>query len=227
MVSRQKVWVDQVTVLAPLSEATEHSDPAELIACPHCDALFHVRPPEAGQRAVCARCGTVLIAPKTNAWLRILVLAVTVMILMIGALFFPFLRLQVAGLSSDASLFDAVRAFAGGATAPLTVAVATLIILIPILRVLLMAYLLGPLVYRGRPPPQAAMAFRLSEDLRPWSMAEIFVIGVAVALVKLADLAQVVFGPAFWMFAAMVIVAALQDGFMCRWTLWRTLEQNR
>ena len=34
------------------------------------------------------------------------------------------------------------------------------------------------------------MAFRLAEALQPWSMAEIFVIGCAVALVKIADLAE-------------------------------------
>jgi paraquat-inducible protein A len=100
-------------------------------------------------------------------------------------------------------------------------------VLIPILRVLLITYVLTPLVLGRRPMRHAAAAFRLSEDLRPWSMAEIFVIGVAVALVKVADLAQVVLGPAFWMFAALVIVTVLQDTFMCRWSLWRTLEERR
>ena len=36
----------------------------------------------------------------------------------------------------------------------------------------------------------------------PWSMAEIFVIGVAVALVKVSGLASVTLGPAFWSFVA-------------------------
>lgn len=176
---------------------------------------------------MCRRCGTVLIAPKAGAYLHILILAVAVVILMIGAIFFPFLQLRVAGMHSDASVFDTARAFAQGETAPLAIAVAALIVLIPITRVLLIAYVLTPLVLGRRPMPHAASAFRLSEDLRPWSMAEIFVIGVAVALVKVADLAQVVLGPAFWMFAALVVVTVLQDTLMCRWSLWHTLEERR
>lgn len=203
------------------------SEIEELIACPHCDALHHAMLPESGQRAICRRCGAVLISPRTGAYMQILMLAVTVMILMVGAVFFPFLQLRVAGLRSDASVFDAARAFAEGETAPLSIAVAALIVLIPILRVLLIAYVLTPLVLGRAPARHAAAAFRLSEDLRPWSMAEIFVIGVAVALVKVADLAQVVLGPAFWMFAALVVVTVLQDTLMCRWSLWYTLEQRR
>ena len=154
-------------------------------------------------------------------------LAVTVMILMVGAIFFPFLQLRAVGLHSSASVFDAARAFAQGETAPLAIAVAALIVVIPIMRVLLIAYVLAPLVLGRRAFRHAAAAFRLSEDLRPWSMAEIFVIGVAVALVKVADLAHVILGPAFWMFGALVVVTILQDTLMCRWSLWRTIEEQR
>ena len=85
---------------------------------------------------------------------------------------------------------------------------------------------IGPLV-AGRPPfAGATRAFRLSERLRPWSMAEIFIIGVAVALVKVAGLATVSLGPAFWAFAILVLVTVLQDNAMCRYTIWKTLEQR-
>ena len=210
-----------------MTRTDPQADIDQLIACPQCDALHHATMPQTGQRAICRRCGTVLISPKTGASLHVLVLAITVMILMIGAMFFPFLRLRVAGLHSDASVFDAARTFAQGETAPLAVAVAALIVLIPTTRALLISYVLTPLVLGRRPPRHAAIAFRVSEDLRPWSMAEIFVIGVAVALVKVADLAQVILGPAFWMFAALVVVTVLQDTAMDRWTLWRTLEERR
>jgi paraquat-inducible protein A len=203
------------------------SDISELIACPNCDALHHARIPAAGERAVCHRCGTILISPRSGAYLQILTLAVTVMILMTAALFLPFLELRVAGLQAKASVFDAVRAFADDGAAFLTVTMAALVVLIPVTRVLLLIYVLGPTVWRGRPPRSAAVAFRLSEDLKPWSMSEIFIIGVAVALVKVVDLARVELGPAFWLFGALVVVTVLQDGLMCRWSLWRTLETQR
>lgn len=76
------------------------------------------------------------------------------------------------------------------------------------------------------PPPVARPAFRLAERLRPWSMAEIFALGCAVSLVKIADLAQISFGPAFWMFSSLVIVSVVQDNMMCRWSVWNAIEQG-
>jgi paraquat-inducible protein A len=58
-------------------------------------------------------------------------------------------------------------------------------------------------------------------------MAEIFAIGCAVSLVKVADLAKIDFGPAFWMFASVVVIIMVQDSFMCRWSVWKSLDQER
>ncbi len=69
--------------------------------------------------------------------------------------------------------------------------------------------------------------FSLSEALRPWSMAEIFAIGCAVALVKVVDLADVSFGPGFWMFACLVVLVVVQDNFMCRWSVWNSLSPQK
>ena len=72
----------------------------------------------------------------------------------------------------------------------------------------------------------AAKAFRMSEALRPWSMAEIFAIGCAVALIKITDLADVEFGPAFWMFSALALLVVLQDQVLCRWSVWTSLTKT-
>lgn len=199
----------------------------EMIACPQCDALYHARLPDDGERIVCSRCHTVLISSRQGAYYRIIALALTVVILMAGATFFPFLDVAVAGLSNNASVFDAALAFlSGGYMSALAVAVMLLIVVVPIARSCLVIYTLIPLASGRRPYPGARRAFRWAEDLRPWSMAEIFVIGCAVALVKVTDLAQVGYGPAFWMFAALVVVIVLQDGATDKWTIWRSLDKE-
>lgn len=58
-------------------------------------------------------------------------------------------------------------------------------------------------------------------------MAEIFIIGVAVALVKVSGLARVGLGPAFWAFAALLVVTILTDSSICRLTVWKTLKTRR
>jgi paraquat-inducible protein A len=124
----------------------------------------------------------------------------------------------------DASILQAAFVFEGGLSV-LAVAVLFFIVVIPALRLLLLIYVLVPII-RDRPPaPLARPAFRLSEGLVPWSMAEIFAIGCAVALVKLSDLADVAFGPAAWMFAVLVVLVVATDGLMCRYSIWASLDQ--
>lgn len=198
----------------------------DLIACPHCDAVYRVTEPQKGERAVCARCHTVLIAPRHRAGKQIIAIALAVVVLVIAATVFPFLSVKAAGVANQSSILDAALAFSSsGLLAVLSLAVAALIVFIPVLRALLVIYVLAPVV-RDRPPfPGAIRAFRISEALRPWSMAEIFAIGCAVALIKVADLAQVNFGPAFWMFSVLVILVVVQDSFMCRYSVWKSLER--
>jgi paraquat-inducible protein A len=197
----------------------------QLIACPRCDAVYHVEEPGMGERAVCARCHNVLIAPRKRAGKQIIAIALAIVVLVVAATIFPFLSIRAAGVSHGSSVLDAALAFSSSSLlVVLTLAVAALIVFIPVLRALLVIYVLTPVVFDRPPWPGAIRAFRLSEGLRPWSMAEIFAIGCAVALVKVADLADVHFGPAFWMFSALVVLMMLKDSYMCRYSVWKSLE---
>lgn len=198
-----------------------------LIVCPRCDAAYQLARPKNGERAVCQRCHKTLIAPRRNAGLRIIAVAVAVLVLITGAAVLPFLTIDAAGNRNAVSILDAALAFSGGPMIFLALVTAALIIFIPMLRVILTIYVLVPVVLDRPPARHAVPAFRLSEALRPWSMAEIFAIGCAVALVKVADLAHVGFGPAFWMFGALVVLVVAQDSYMCKWSVWNSLEHPK
>lgn len=202
-------------------------DPNTLIGCPQCDATYTLAAPKSGETAHCARCGYRLIAPRKKAGMQIIMLSLTIAVLVIAASVFPFLTISAAGRSNSVSILQAALVFSDGILVVLALATAALIIFIPLLRVLLSLYVLTPVVF-DRPPARGAVkAFRLSEALRPWSMAEIFAIGCAVALVKVTDLADVQFGPAFWMFTILVFLVVLQDTFLCRWSVWNSLDKTR
>lgn len=202
-------------------------DPDRLIACPNCDALQLDAPVPVGAMARCHRCGTVLMAPREQAMTRIVMLAATALVLMVAAVFFPFLEISAGGMVQRSSLLDAVLAFSSGLMLPLTFATAALIIVLPSLRLASIVYALAPMALGWHPARHAVPVFRLAQALRPWAMAEIFIVGVAVALVKVAGLAKLSFGPAFWTFSALVLVTVLSDTFMCRISVWKTLEERR
>lgn len=208
--------------------ADAHSLPLEkLIVCPRCDAVFMLERPTNGERASCGRCGTVLIKPRKKAGLQIIAVSLAVAILIVAASILPFLTLSAAGTSNSVSILDAALAFSSGPLIVLALATAALIIVIPLMRVLLAIYVLVPIVLDRPPARGATQAFRLSEAMRPWSMAEIFAIGCAVALVKITQLADVAFGPAFWMFTALVLLVVVQDSIMDRWSVWNSLDKEQ
>lgn len=199
---------------------------AGLIACPSCDALHIEEELELGETARCIRCNAILARPRAGAFSRIIALSFTSLVLIVSAIFFPFLEISRMGIGNATSLFGVALAFSDGWLMPLTIAVLVLIVALPALRALLLVYTLTPLAM-GRPPwRHAVAAFRLSEAMRPWSMAEIFIIGTSVALVKVAGLASVSFGPAFWAFCALILVNVVSQAFTSVTTIWDAIEDG-
>ena len=197
----------------------------DLLACPECDTLHRTATLPENARAYCQRCGTLLLTSRPAAIAQILSLSLTGFVLMIIAVTFPFLALDAGGMHSAASVLDAVMAFRDGWAFPLSLAVAGFIIVLPLLRLAALIYALGPLVRDAKPHRHAREAFGLAETLRPWSMAEIFVIGVSIALVKIAGMATVTIGPAFWAFTGVVLITVLKNTLINRYAIWETFDQ--
>lgn len=200
----------------------QDSDLDALFACPTCDALYE---PRGEQRLDCDRCHRVLIAPERRAGLWQVGIALATAALIYGAVVLPFLTIKRFWISNDTTLVEAALAF-DGPLLVLSVAVLSLILLLPALRLGLTLYVMLPVVMGIGALPGAARAFRWSESLRPWSMAEIFIIGCGVALFKIVAMAEVTFGPAFYMFAAAVVLLWVQDRILCRHSLWKAVDNG-
>lgn len=195
----------------------------QIIACPVCDTMYQVDDDIAATASICRRCGHRLTYGKREAIVRVVGLALTSTILLGLAMFLPFLNLSTGGRTNSASLVDVVAGFADGYLLPLTVVVLGFILVLPLTRFMLLIFALGPVAFSRPALSGAALALRWAFRLKPWAMAEIFMIGVAVALVKLAGIATIGTGPAFWALAAVVLITAYQETLMCRHTLWTEL----
>ena len=201
----------------------QSDDLGHLIACPTCDALVSIDPDDSDARVSCERCHTALVTPSRRAGLKIMGLAAVSVALVYGAATQPFLSIKRFGFSRDRTLIETALAFEG-ALLVLSLAVLALILVLPLVRLLLTIYVLAPLTAGRKAFRGARTAFRLAEALRPWSMAEIFALGAGVALIKIADLAHVTLGPAFWMFAVLVVLLVVQNTLTCRFSIWKALE---
>lgn len=124
---------------------------SDLIACPVCDMLHREVAVPPGGRLRCRRCNAILLTDRPSTIDHTLAGAFGSVILLVAALCFPFLQLSAAGFTRDATLLDAVTAFSGGILAPLSFAVGLLVVILPLIRAISLAYVLWPLRV-GRPP---------------------------------------------------------------------------
>ncbi|MDQ8186575.1 paraquat-inducible protein A [Pelagicoccus sp. SDUM812002] len=58
---------------------------------------------------------------------------------------------------------------------------------------------------RGNPSLRWKRVASLIEHLHPWCMADVFLVGTLVSLIKVASLAEVSFGVSFWSFVVFVV----------------------
>ncbi|MGB0409986.1 MAG: paraquat-inducible protein A [Pikeienuella sp.] len=205
-----------------MTDTTAETAPVPLIACYSCDALLHERTAPQGSRVRCPRCHVILTAERHLSIDSVLTTSFATLVLLAAALSLPFISLSAGGRMKDAAVLDAAFA-AGGDSWLLAIAVGAMIALIPAMRACALLYTLLPLRVGAPAFRHARAAFRLAIELRPWSMMEIFVIGVAVALVKVADLATIGLGSAFWLFVVLGALTVIEDASLCRRTVWRMI----
>lgn len=189
-----------------------------LCACPLCDAL-HRRPPlRRGEKAVCLRCGSVLVRRHRLAPAQVLALAVAALVMFAIANAFPIVDLRVQGLHSGTTLFGSVAALWREGRQLMAVLVCATTQVFPLLDLLCMVALLAAVQRRDRPAWFAPL-LRFVQELRPWGMIEVFMLGVVVSLVKLSGMAAILPGVALWAFAVLTLLMAAVLSFHPR-QLW-------
>ena len=200
--------------------------PEDLVACPGCDLLHRRRALRPGEVARCARCGAVLETRKPGTVDRVIAASLAMVALVALAVTGPFLTLRELGLERTVSLLDASAALGAGGS-PLGVLLLLVIAGLPTARALAHLYVLAPWRLGWGMARGAAAVFRWSSSMRPWAMAEIFMIGVAVSMVKIAGIAAITPGPAFWALGGAVAVLAFENAALCRETVWRLIGESR
>jgi paraquat-inducible protein A len=123
------------------------------------------------------------------------------------------------------TLFGAVRVLYRDGMWPLAGLVFVTTVLMPAVQTAAMAHLLIPLRL-GRVPYRADFVFRILNLAGPWGMTEVLILGLLVALVKLAHIASVVPGPALWTFGALMLLLAAASAAFDPRELWLRINHG-
>ena len=191
-----------------------------MIACHECDLLLREPALPPGGRAFCPRCGAVACSRSRGTIDHTLAWSATVLVLLVLANAFPIVSLQVGPHATQSTLMGGARSlYEQGMPAVAALVLVTLVIA-PALIFSLLIYLLAP-VRLGRMAPGFAPLLRCIRKLGPWQMFDVFMLGIIVSVVKLAQLASVVPGPGLWAFLALMFAAVAAAGSFDPEAIWR------
>ena len=194
-----------------------------LVACPTCDALQRVDADAGGVAQRCVRCGTVVRHKSNRATDHALPLTVAAAICLLVGNVFPVVAIEANGNTTSSTLVGASLALhLQGMNAVAAVVFLTTIV-IPVIEIACVTCLL--VLARGRHLARpTGVLLRFRDRLRPWNMIEIFVLGAFVAIVKLGDLARIIFGAGMWSLLAFTFLYAMALGAFDRDLLWQEAD---
>ncbi len=195
------------------------SKAGEIIACHECDHLHYYELIPKGAKACCRYCGHLLYRHVPDSVNRSLALYITALLLLIIANAFPFLSLELGGREVENILFSGGWAMYQMGMGELGLLIFATSILFPFIVVLGMLYLLV-FIRAGQYPPYAGYVYRLVNGLLPWSLVGVFMLGTLISIVKLQDLANVIFGPALFAFSVLLIIYTAARTSFDPATLW-------
>jgi paraquat-inducible protein A len=196
---------------------------ATLITCPDCDLLQRIPEVPAGASVRCPRCDKELWRHKPDSLNRTFAMTLAALALYLIANCVPMLGLSAAGREAFTTVIGGTHQLWLNGQQVVAVLVLFTAVISPALQIaFLLLIVLG--CQRERPSFWVGLLLRHVHFTRTWSMIEVMLLGVLVALTKIADYAHVILGTAlFALFGLVILLAAIQSSFDPR-EVWERIE---
>jgi paraquat-inducible protein A len=195
-----------------------------LVACPECDLLQREPALVPGGSADCVRCGAELFRHKPHSLEHTLAFLLAAAVLFAFANAFPLLEIDARGLRSTTTIMGTVSALHDQGMTSVAALVFATAILFPAVELAAMTYILLGLRL-GVVPPGLRAAFRVVNAVRPWGMAEVFILGALIAFVKLRDVATIHPAVALYATGGFVMLLAAADASYEPRSVWRCARE--
>lgn len=171
-----------------LCHACGRVDAIEQEHCPRCGARLHLRNPASLQRT--------------------LALTLSALLLYFPANLLPILKVESFAGTQTNTIVGGVIQFWQSKDYPVAIIIFTASVMIPVLKIIALLWLC--LAARlGRHPFGMTRLYRVTEVVGRWSMVDIFVVAILVAVVQLGSVISIHVGHAALSFASVVILTML------------------
>ncbi len=184
---------------------------AGLVACSVCHLLCPASSPGYAARAAkCPRCGATLRSRKPDSIARTWALVIAAGIFYIPANILPMTTVTSLGMVQSDTIMSGVIYFVQSGSWPIALIIFIASIFVPLLKLFILCYLLISVQRKSHfRPKDRTRLYLLTEAVGRWSMLDIFVVTILVALVNLGALATIQAGPAALHFAAVVVITMI------------------
>ena len=211
--------------LPAVPAATPQITRPRLRECTDCGQFQTIPPLQPGDQARCLRCTSVLRRTRHDPLGRALALNLAALGLLAIGCGATLMTVSTFGMFLSANLFSGPEGLERHGVWELSVVVLFTTVLAPLLRLGLMSYVLAGL-RAARPPIHLRTAFRWAEHMRPWSMVEVYLLGVFVAYTKLSGMVHIEIGPALYALIALMLTVVAADAVLDRQAVWEAMDRR-
>ena len=196
---------------------------ANIIACHVCHGLYRVAATDSGRR--CERCGARLHKRKPDSMNRCWAFLCAALVLYVPANIYPIMTVsQFGDGEADTILSGVIRLIESGMW-PLALLVFVASVMIPVLKICAIAYLLRSVHKHSTARlVERARLYRAIEFIGRWSMVDIFMVSILIAIVRLGKLATIEPGGGAIAFAGVVVLTMLASMSFDPRMMWDTLQ---
>lgn len=207
-------------------ERTQVDGSRPTVRCEACGLVSNIL--HDGHAENCQRCSSPLHRRKPNSLIRTWALVITAAILYIPANLFPIMTVISLGKGESDTIISGVVSLADSGMWPLAVLVIFASVLVPMLKLLgLMTLLITTqrgLIWRLR---DRTVLYRIIEFVGRWSMIDIFMLSILVALVQLGEIATIEPGIGAIAFAGVVITTMIASETFDPRLMWDVLDYRK
>lgn len=173
----------------------------------------------------CPRCGSRIHTRKPDSISRTIAFMIAAAMLYIPAMTLPVMTLQELGDIEPTTIVEGMLDFWNSGDYPIALVIFSASILIPILKIVALVWLCAAATGRVEPSPRMlAKVYWLTELLGRWSMIDIFVVGILVAMVQVGTYMTVTPGPGALAFGAVVILTMFAASSFDPRLLWDRID---
>ena len=198
---------------------------AGILTCTECHEL-NKQDPETDEQT-CTRCGALVHARRPDSLMRTWALLLTSAILYIPANLLPIMTINSLGQGSPSTIMAGVIELMQHGMIPIAAVVFVASILVPTFKLVGIALLLFS-VQRHQPlsARQRIIMYRFIEFIGRWSMLDIFVIAILVAVVNFGRIASVEANLGAVAFASVVVLTMLAAVTFDPRLIWDNTESD-